>query len=66
VLVVASDGIWDYISKEDIAEMVVPYFEGREIERACDKLLQCAVERWTEEDDDIVDDITFVLIFLRP
>jgi hypothetical protein len=42
----------------------VPYYKEGKLEEACDALSKLAYERWTTEDTSVVDDITFVLIFL--
>jgi serine/threonine protein phosphatase PrpC len=65
-LMLASDGVWDYLSKEEVAQLVVPFFERGDVEGACDSVLEEAYARWTEEDDEVVDDITFILAFMTP
>ena len=42
----------------------MPYYKEGKLEEACDALGKLAYERWTTEDTSVVDDITFVLIFL--
>ena len=64
-ILVASDGVWEFIQNYEILQLVVPYFKEGKIEECCDALMQLAYERWTVEDTTVVDDITFVLIFLN-
>lgn len=45
--------------------MVGPYYRANKLEEACDCLMKLAYERWTVEDDSVIDDITLILIFLN-
>ena len=42
----------------------MPFYRERKLEEACDALLKMAYDRWTVEDTSVIDDITFILIFL--
>ena len=64
-MVIASDGVWEFIQKYEILQLVVPYYKEGKLEECCDALMQMAYERWTVEDSTVIDDITFVLIFLN-
>ena len=61
-LVLASDGVWEFISNHSCVAIVAEFYEERDIEKACDKLMATAVKSWNEQDS-IVDDITFVVVF---
>lgn len=43
---------------------VIPYFKSNSPERACNKLVKESVYNWRKEDE-IVDDITCICIFLN-
>jgi hypothetical protein len=43
---------------------VYPYFEKRNAEGAAEALVRESYLRWKHEEDDIIDDITCVIIFL--
>lgn len=45
-------------------DLVTPYYIKNDLEGACDRLLKEAFTRWTAEEDTIIDDITFIIIFL--
>ena len=64
-VVIASDGVWEFIQTYEILQLVVPYYKEGKLEECCDALMQMAYERWTVEDSTVIDDITFVLIFLN-
>jgi hypothetical protein len=48
-----------------VLQLIVPFYREAKLEEACDALLKLAYERWTVEDNSVIDDITFVLIFLE-
>jgi len=62
-MVIASDGVWEFLNNIDIVKMVVPYYEQNNLEGACDIVLNAAVKSWQEEEDTIIDDITLIIIF---
>jgi serine/threonine protein phosphatase PrpC len=63
-IVIASDGVWEFLSNEDVAQIVFPFFEKRNAEGAAEALVKEGYLKWKYEEDDIVDDITCVIIFL--
>ena len=63
-IVIASDGVWEFLSNEDVAQIVNPFFEKRNAEGAAEALVRESYLRWKHEEDDIIDDITCVIIFL--
>lgn len=63
-IVLASDGVWEFLQNQDVAEIVLPYFEKRNAEGAAEALVRESYLRWRKEEEDIVDDITCVIIFL--
>ena len=62
-IVIASDGIWEFLPNDQVVEMVVPYWENNNPEGACEKLIAESVKHW-EEEDEVIDDITVIIIFL--
>ena len=63
-IVIASDGVWEFLSNEEVAQIVLPFFEKRNAESAAEALVRESYLRWRQEEDDIIDDITCVIIFL--
>ena len=63
-LVIASDGIWEFLPNDEVVEMIVPYYEQNNPEGACDHLIREAILHWREEDE-VIDDITILVIFLH-
>lgn len=65
LIIIGSDGIWEFISNTQAVEMVVPFWFNKDVEGACDKLVNEATERW-QQNDASIDDITCIVIFINP
>lgn len=63
-IVLASDGVWEFLGNDDVAKMVLPFFETKNAEKAAEAVVRESYLKWKQEEDDIVDDITCVIIFL--
>ena len=64
-ILIASDGVWEFLSNYQILTLIIPYYRNGKLEEACDALLKAAYHSWTVDDNTVVDDITFILIFLK-
>lgn len=62
-IVIASDGLWEYVSNKEVVDIVGRYYAGRTADKACDSLYSLAHQRW-RENDDCIDDITIIVMFL--
>lgn len=63
-IILASDGVWEFLSNEEVANIVWPFFDKRNAEGAAEALVRESYLKWKSEEDDIIDDITCVIIFL--
>lgn len=45
-LVIASDGVWEFLSNEQVMELVNPYFARNDINGASNKLIEESVKCW--------------------
>ena len=45
-IVVASDGIWEIFSNEEVAAIVSPYYNSMDVENAAEKLVNEAAKKW--------------------
>ena len=61
-IVLASDGVWEFLSNKQVVDIVNRYYKSGEIQKAADKLVEEATRYWKEEDE-IIDDITVVIVF---
>ena len=62
-VVIGSDGLWEFLSNEQVCEIVLPFYIENQPEAAANKLVREAHARWKHEEE-VVDDITVVVIFL--
>jgi serine/threonine protein phosphatase PrpC len=61
-MIIASDGVWEFISSEECVDIVGKYYENNMVLECCEYLYEESRKRWLEEED-VVDDITMLLIF---
>ena len=61
-IIIASDGVWEFLSNEDVCEIVQPYYQKDDPEGACRALIKKSTEWWNKEDI-VVDDITAIAVF---
>ena len=62
-IVLASDGIWEFISNEEVINIVKDFYLNNDIDGALNFLYKEASKRWIVQQD-VVDDITIILVFL--
>ena len=64
VLIVASDGVWEFITSKEAVELVAAVKAGGgNPQQAAEALADEAKKRWTQEED-VVDDITAIVAYL--
>jgi serine/threonine protein phosphatase PrpC len=61
-IVVASDGVWEFLDNNTVRDIVMPYYEKNDPNGACKELIKKSTEWWNQEDV-VVDDITAVVVF---
>lgn len=64
ILLIGSDGLFEFVTNEELMQLITPFYDREDLEGACDRVMLEAVTSWTERCS-IVDDITFVLIFMN-
>jgi serine/threonine protein phosphatase PrpC len=63
-IVIASDGVWEFMNNDDVANIVRPFFETKNAEKAAEAVVRESYIRWKKEEEGIVDDITCIIVFL--
>ena len=63
-IIIASDGVWEFLSNEAIAKIVWPYYAKNSPEQAGNAIVRAAAQKW-KENDTVIDDITCITIFLE-
>ena len=62
-IVIASDGIWEFLENKNVSNIVKKFHENGSAKEASDELVKKSREIWDEQGKE-VDDITAVVIFL--
>ena len=62
-LILATDGVWDFISSQEAVDIVKEVWALGKSEACCEKLLVEAKRRW--EGEGVVDDITILVAFIN-
>ena len=63
IIVLASDGVWEFLQNIDVAKIVFPFYLKKNAEGAAENLVREAFKVW-KRDEDVIDDITCIVIFL--
>ena len=63
-IILASDGIWEFISNKEAIDIVKDFYLIDDIKGALNFLYKEASKRWIMEEE-IIDDITIILVFLN-
>ena len=46
ILILASDGVWEFLTNTEVANIVIPYFENSAPEAAANALVKAAYLKW--------------------
>jgi len=63
-IVVASDGIWEFLENDDVMEII--YECGGDLTLACDTLIERSRNAWIEEEGEVIDDCTAIVLHIAP
>ena len=63
-IIVASDGIWEFISSQECIKIIGEYYWKRDLVGCLKYLLNESSKRWIKEEE-VIDDITAVIIFFE-
>lgn len=61
-IVIGSDGLWKWLTLEEVNRIVFPYFKGNNVFKAANQLVDSARRKWSKMSNTI-DDITVIVIF---
>ncbi|CAD8160193.1 unnamed protein product [Paramecium octaurelia] len=64
-IIIASDGIWEFLDNQIVVDIIGKYYQQNNIEGASEELMRVAYRMWTIDDDSVIDDITFIIIFIQ-
>jgi serine/threonine protein phosphatase PrpC len=63
-MIIASDGIWEFISSQECVDMVSSFYEKNDIKGCCQFLYDDSSQRWLKEEE-VIDDTTIILVFFE-
>ena len=63
-MIIASDGIWEFISSQECIEMIQNYYVNNDLKGCCEYLYQESSKRWLKEEE-VIDDTTLILVFFE-
>ena len=61
-MVLCSDGVWEFISNEEVMEIGNKYYNQNNMTEFCNELLKKSTEIW-ENEETYIDDLTIVTVF---
>ena len=64
-IILASDGLFEFISSEEVGNIIKEYYEKNDIVECCEYLYKESYRKWVLEEEDTVDDITIILVFFE-
>ena len=64
-LILASDGLFEFIDSDEVVNIVSGYYEKNDIVGCCEFLYKESYRKWIYEEEDTVDDITIILVFFE-
>jgi serine/threonine protein phosphatase PrpC len=65
-LIIASDGVWEFMTNEDVVDEVATSLQTHTVQETADRLGTIAWNRWKAKEHNVVDDITVVIYLLGP
>ena len=63
-IIIASDGLWEFISSDECVGMIKDFYLKNDIESALNYLYKESSKRWIMEEE-VIDDITILMAFLN-
>lgn len=64
-IVIASDGLYEFIESEEVVDIVKGYYVSEDIVGCCEYLYKESCRRWLKEEEDTIDDITIIIVFFE-
>ena len=45
-IIIASDGVWEFISNEEVAAIIMPHYKLNSAEKAAEAIIKESIKRW--------------------
>lgn len=63
-IIVASDGVWEFLSNKDVCKIIEPFYKAKDSEAASTHLIEESTKMWRVNEKDDMDDITCIVVFI--
>ena len=65
IMVIATDGIWEFLSNEKVRDIIIPYYNENNIIGGINKLIEIASKIWHVKNPKYIDDLSVILLFFK-
>ena len=65
ILMLATDGIWEFLSNEKVKDILMPFYEENNINGAINKIIDVARKFWKIKNPEYIDDLSSIIIFFK-
>lgn len=63
-ILIASDGLWEYLSNQDCVDIVKQFYKNYDVKGCAESLYRNSKKKWLEEEG-VIDDITVIVVFFE-
>ena len=64
-MIIATDGIWEFLINEKVRDIILPYYEENNIIGGINKLINVGSKIWSVKNPYYIDDLTVILLFFN-
>ena len=64
-MVMATDGIWEFLSNDKVRDIIMPYYDEKNINGGINKLIDIASKIWNVKNPNYIDDLSVILLFFK-
>ena len=65
IIILATDGIWQFLTNEQVKNIILPYYDEDNISGGIQKLVGNARKMWETKNPRFIDDISVIVLFFR-
>ena len=65
ILVIATDGIWEFLTNEKVMDTIFPYYEENNISGGIEKLIKVGRKMWSVKNPYYIDDLSAIVVFFN-
>lgn len=63
-IIVASDGVWEFLSNKDVCKIIEPFYKIKDSDAASTHLIEESTKMWKRNEKEDMDDITCIVVFI--